>query len=97
MVRLVGECKRVERFEECCVTATLLHMVVSSQDMMRVACDGNKQLVICGSSQGLSCREVIRRVAAAPQSSQYPLQTRPVLHRSEAPPGRGGNCVCHKR
>jgi len=51
------------------VTRGLFLMVVSSQDMMRVAGDGDKQLVICGSSQGLSCREVIRQVAATPQPS----------------------------
>ena len=48
------------------VTRGLFLMVVSSQDMMWVAGDGDKQLVICGSSQGLNCREVIRQVAAAP-------------------------------
>src|SRR6218665_1876115 len=62
---------------------------VSGETLFRDTGDGDKQLVICGSSHELSCREVIRQVAAAPQSSQYPLQTRPVLHRSEAPPCRG--------
>ena len=52
------------------VTRGLFLMVLSSQDMMRVAGDRDKQLMICGSSQGLDCREVIRQVAAAPQSSQ---------------------------
>src|SRR6218665_51430 len=51
------------------VTRELFLMVVSSQAilpcLMRVAGDGDKQLVICGSSQGLNCREVIRQVAAA--------------------------------
>ena len=47
------------------VTRGLFLMVVSFQDMMRVAGDGGKQLVVCGSSQGLNCREVIRQVAAA--------------------------------
>src|SRR6218665_1154837 len=41
------------------VTRGLFLMVVSSQDMMRVAGDGDKQLVICGSSQGHNCREVV--------------------------------------
>ena len=39
------------------VTRGLFLMVVSSQDMMRVAGDGNKQLVICGSSQGAADRK----------------------------------------
>src|SRR6218665_1454921 len=46
------------------VTRGLFLMVVSSQDMMWVAGNGDKQLVICGSSEGLSCREVIRQVTA---------------------------------
>jgi len=41
------------------VTRGLFLMVVSSQDMMRVSGDGDKQLVICVSSQGLNWREVI--------------------------------------
>ena len=41
------------------VTRGLFLMVVSSQDMMRVSGDGDKQLVIRVSSQGLNCREVI--------------------------------------
>lgn len=42
-------------------------MVVSSQDMIWVAVDGDKELVICGKE--LNCREVIRQVAAASQTS----------------------------
>jgi len=51
------------------VTRGVFLLVVSSQDMKRVASDGDKQLVICGSSQGLNCREVIQQVAAVPQPS----------------------------
>src|SRR6218665_1464757 len=65
------------------VTRGLFLMVGSSQDMMRFSGDGDKQLVICGSSQGLSCREVIRQVAAAPQSCppQKRSPTRPGRHK----------------
>jgi len=37
------------------VTRGLFLMVISSQDMMRVAGNGDKQLMICWSSQGLNC------------------------------------------
>ena len=40
------------------VTRGLFLMVVSSQEMMEVAGDGDKQLVICGYGQDLSCQEV---------------------------------------
>ena len=71
------------------VTRELFLVVVSSQDMMRVAGDGDKQLVICGYSQGLNCREAFRQVAAAPQSFPTSLSRRD-LSSAEAKPHQAG-------
>ena len=68
------------------VTRGRFLMVVSPQDMMRVAGDGDKQLVMCGSGQGLSYREVIQ----PPRLSLPNNLSRRDLSSTEAKPHQAG-------
>src|SRR6218665_3374783 len=62
------------------VVATGLFLVVEApQDMVRVASNGDEQLVVSSYSQGLNRRKICRQVATPPQSSQEPLIPRFVL------------------
>src|SRR6218665_667226 len=59
------------------VVATGLFLVVEArQDMVRVARNGDEQLVVGSYSQGLNRRKICLQVATPPQSSQEPLHPR---------------------
>jgi len=74
------------------IVATGLFLVAEApQDMVRVAGNGDEQLVVGSYSQGLNRRKIYQQVATPPQSSQEPLHLRFVLSGCMAgPPGQGG-------